>query len=153
LRKYYTAAADCATNAGGFAGFTSSPHCPVNFFQKIKMINGTVRIFFSSYEYYYTSFAWMRRRNNSCSASLHAQMIIWENSKMTHFSKKNDSNCPFWIECNAQCMRRLGGVYIPLPHYTELLCKTRQYTNCSHYLLGSLVAMNKAEFSNDARVL
>ena len=64
---------------------------------------------------------------------------------MGHFSKKNESYCPFWIECNSQCMRRLGGLFIPLPYYADQFCKTGQFTNCGHYLLGNLLTMERSE--------
>ncbi|MEW6520222.1 MAG: hypothetical protein AB1461_12500 [Thermodesulfobacteriota bacterium] len=64
---------------------------------------------------------------------------------MSHFSKKKGSSCPFWIECNSQCLRRLGGVYIPLQYYVETFCKTREFVSCGHYLLANLLTREKAD--------
>lgn len=72
---------------------------------------------------------------------------------MAHFSENNESRCPFWTECNSQCMRRLGGVYIPFPYYVELFCKSGQFTNCSHYLLGSLLTRERADSFRDVHSL
>ena len=69
------------------------------------------------------------------------------------FSKNTGSSCPFWLECNSQCMRRLGGVYIPLPYYVEFFCKTDQYSSCSQYLRGNLLAREKADNFRNAHNL
>lgn len=72
---------------------------------------------------------------------------------MSHFSENNESRCPYWIECNSQCMRRMGGIYIPLQYYVEFFCKSGQFTNCSHYLLGSIFTRERADSNSDVQNL